>query len=199
MNTIIADTNWAESEYNRTSGLYTDHSILLTASVVEELDDVWQDCADKKISVVRASATTTAAITAIQRAETELLDAFEMKQPHADSYMELVRELTTESTIANGILPLGRGRGPRGYEISPFDAFLFFPVARTLLNFSENGAIHKDSRKIRWPMKVPPLTFDYVHGEWSLKETAEHQKLQEDDTLLTKIPFDLQFPDDSQD
>lgn len=37
MNTIIEDTNWAESNYNRTSAPYTDLSISLTASVVEEL------------------------------------------------------------------------------------------------------------------------------------------------------------------
>ena len=55
--------------------------------------EVWQDCANKKINVVLATATTSAALAAIQRAESEILTAMSIDGSHENSYQEISGEL----------------------------------------------------------------------------------------------------------
>ena len=88
-----------------------------------------KDCAAGQTSVVAATVVMQAAINTIRRAEQELCVILLSNQPVNDCYEALARTMVMTDIINKGLNSI-----EEGVDITPFDDFIFLPVARTLGN-----------------------------------------------------------------
>lgn len=142
------------------------------------------DCASKRTSVVMAPKITAAAFTAVQKTETDLLTALSLENElYMGSYVEFTSLFVTTHLLAEDAASAFRVEGHRGYEVTLVDELPLLPISRVLLKCIQVGNC--------WPAHILPTRLDYVMGDFSLIDTPEHKKLQDNNTLLCQVllPF----------
>jgi hypothetical protein len=156
--------------------------------IQDSLTKLWKDCAAGQTSVVAATAVTQAAINTIRGAEQELCANLFPNQPVNDCYKALARTMVMTDTINKGLNPI-----EKGVDITPFDDFIFFPVARTLRKFIKIAAM-SNKFDSPWPPPIPPLSF-YCISQPDKADVPKHKKLQQDDVFLSQMLLDMLHPD----
>lgn len=159
--------------------------------VQDSIRQVWKDCVSGETPPVVATAVTQSAVSMIRRAEQDLLSfLFSQDLETTDqSYISLITWLMMPKHLATGTVPFNA----RGVDVSPFDDFIYLPVARILWKYIEMASLTK--RPIgQWPPPIMPLRLNYI-SEPEKADTPEHKKLQDDDVLLSQLLLELQLPD----
>ncbi|KAI1413630.1 hypothetical protein F5Y13DRAFT_198447 [Hypoxylon sp. FL1857] len=151
--------------------------------------EIWEDCNSGKTNLIAATAVTQAAICMIRQAEEELCSTLFPGEPADNCYNTLASIVALVESITKGIDPTNHF----GVDVTPFDSFIFLPVARTLMKFV---LISQLSLKFisDWPPPILPLRFNYIQDQ-NKADMPEHKKLQQDDKILSQLLIDLQLPD----
>jgi len=146
-------------------------------------------CASGQLSLVAVTVTTQVAVITIRRAEHELSQTLPPERSTNNSYEPLAGLLGTLDLITKGVKPMQGS----GVDITPFDDFIYLPVARTLLKFMNSTGTSNETH-VQWPASIVPLALNYI-SEPQKADEPEHKRLQEEDKILTRMLLDFQIPD----
>lgn len=155
----------------------------------KSIRQVWKDSVSGRTSLVSATIITQSMVTHMRRAEQELCSQLFPDISPDDSYAALASILVEATIISKGLHPGGGSH----VNVTPFDDFIFLPVARTLQKYMNLAAL---KNKLQWPQSIMPLSIHFsLDSENADTRTAEHKKLMRDDRLLTQLLLDAQLPD----
>jgi len=118
---------------------------------------MWAACASGRLSLVAATITTQAVVVTTRHAEQELCQTLLPERSASNSYEALAGSLVTLDLITKGVNPMQGS----GVDITPFDDFIYLPVAKTLMKFI-NSAGTSNKTHVQWPAPIVPWALNYI-------------------------------------